>query len=557
MADGHEVLALWAAWRADTQRPARLFLTAVCPPGWQGPHNVPPPLQPLADTLRQHCFGLRPGVHRIQLDSDAVQLTLWVGDVHTMLRQQSSTADTIGMHPMALDAHGAKALSRHCRRGTLLHAPSAPAATLQALAAAGFVVPEQGDAQPAIFDPRWQPRQRASTAPEPVAQAGTAVVIGAGLAGSAVAYSLAQRGWEVMVLAAGSEPADGASGLPAGLFCPHVSPDDSMLSRLSRSGVRMTQQRLQALCDVGTDWAPSGVLEHCTDGGTGLPAHWVGTAGQDWSSPATAAQLHTAGLPTDTMACWHQQAGWVRPAQLVQAQLRHPRIRFMGASPVAQLQRSATGHWQAWHAQGQLLAQADIAVVACGPATPALLGSAQHWGLQAIRGQITWGLHDAVNSAVLPPFPVNGNGNLVTHIPLHQGTGWVMGSTFERDVTQMPISLTDQAAAHVVNYEKLSTLLPATQHTMAPWFDPSRPECQPTWGRVRCASHDRLPIAGPANPQAPGLWVLTALGARGLTLSVLCGELIAARLHAEPLPLDAKLAAHLGTERLHHTAPSV
>ena len=40
------------------------------------------------------------------------------------------------------------------------------------------------------------------------------------------------------------------------------------------------------------------------------------------------------------------------------------------------------------------------------------------------------------------------------------------------------------------------------------------------------------------------------MGARGLTLSVLCGELIAAQLHGEPLPLDHRLAQHLGTERL-------
>ncbi len=40
------------------------------------------------------------------------------------------------------------------------------------------------------------------------------------------------------------------------------------------------------------------------------------------------------------------------------------------------------------------------------------------------------------------------------------------------------------------------------------------------------------------------------MGARGLTLALLCGELLAARLQGEPLPLDAKLARALGTERL-------
>ncbi len=85
---------------------------------------------------------------------------------------------------------------------------------------------------------------------------------------------------------------------------------------------------------------------------------------------------------------------------------------------------------------------------------------------------------------------------------------------------------------------------------MTPWFTPGDERCQPTWGRVRVASHDRLPIAGRVGNATPGLWACTAMGARGLTLSVLCGELIAAQLHGEPLPLDAKLAQHLGTERL-------
>ena len=70
---------------------------------------------------------------------------------------------------------------------------------------------------------------------------------------------------------------------------------------------------------------------------------------------------------------------------------------------------------------------------------------------------------------------------------------------------------------------------------------------------MRCAAYDRLPLAGPAGQSAddlPGLWVLTGLGSRGLTLSMLCGELLAARLHGEPLPLDARLAQALGTQRL-------
>ena len=68
---------------------------------------------------------------------------------------------------------------------------------------------------------------------------------------------------------------------------------------------------------------------------------------------------------------------------------------------------------------------------------------------------------------------------------------------------------------------------------------------------MRCTAPDRLPIVGRVDPaHLPGLWVSTAMGARGLTLALLCGELLAARLQGEPLPIDTRLAKALGTERL-------
>jgi tRNA 5-methylaminomethyl-2-thiouridine biosynthesis bifunctional protein len=48
---------------------------------------------------------------------------------------------------------------------------------------------------------------------------------------------------------------------------------------------------------------------------------------------------------------------------------------------------------------------------------------------------------------------------------------------------------------------------------------------------------------------APGLQVLTGLGARGLALSVLCGQWLAARMCGEPLPLETDLSQRLVAER--------
>lgn len=578
------VLQLWHTWQQcpPSQRPERLHLTvmlsaaeaALSPPPAQ---SLPAELASLAHQLRPQWWGLLPGVHRLPLANDMLQLTLWVGDAAHLLRQQTQVSDSVllGAWPAMQDSQDLyllKALVRQCRVGTGLSGPAQPHndALHQAWRQCGITPVDAAESPPdcwhARFAPRWTPRPRSCAGPAPVQRPGHALVVGAGIAGSAVAYSLALRGWQVTVLAAGPQVADGASGLPAGLFCPHVSPDDSVLSRLSRQGVRLTAQRLQAVCAPDQDWAPTGVLEHSTDGGTGLPAHWHGGPGDAWSHPASATQLTAAGLPTDTGACWHVPAGWVRPVRWVQAQLQHPHIHVRTDARVAQLQPSAVG-WQACDAQDHCLAEADIAVLATGAGTGALLHALQpdapSWTLQPIRGQITWGWEDMAPIGALPPFSLNGHGNLVTGVPLDMPgatpgrRGWVMGSTFERDVTTLPIGAADQAMAHAVNFDKLQTLLPACAAALAPAFAP--PQVPPTWGAIRIASHDRLPIVGPVldaqGHARPGLWISTAMGSRGLTLSVLCAELLAARLHGEPLPLEAALAQHLASERLPRHPP--
>jgi tRNA 5-methylaminomethyl-2-thiouridine biosynthesis bifunctional protein len=70
------------------------------------------------------------------------------------------------------------------------------------------------------------------------------------------------------------------------------------------------------------------------------------------------------------------------------------------------------------------------------------------------------------------------------------------------------------------------------------------------WAGVRCTTPDRLPRVGGVAPDlAPGLHLLTGLGARGLTLSVLCGQWLAATLCQEPWPLEPELGLRLAADR--------
>ncbi|RQO80851.1 FAD-dependent 5-carboxymethylaminomethyl-2-thiouridine(34) oxidoreductase MnmC [Acidovorax sp. FJL06] len=599
---GLNFLVTWAAWRADPARPTLLHFVSteawpVSAADLLRATSVHPELAPLAEALHQQWWGLLPGVHRLRFDDGRVLLTLYVGDTQAMLRQQNLTVDSIYLdgfspqrNPENWDLHTLKAVARCCRRGTQLATWTIARAVRDALAQCGFEVtrvpgvPPKRDNLHATYNPRWEPR----TTRQPVATAdpalpGPCIVIGGGIAGAATAASLARRGWQVMVLDQAAEPAAGASALPAGVFAPHVSPDDSVLSRLSRSGIRTTLQQARELLNEGVDWAPCGVLEHRTDGSPGLPPDWATGPGAAWSEPASPATLAAALLPPGATACWHPQAGWVRPARLARALLAQPGIQWQGNCPVAQLRRVETPAapgapaattataWQALDAQGQVLAEAPTVVIAAGAGSPALLS--HRWPLQPVRGQVSWAPHpdgaDASGAPAAPllPFPANGHGNLVPRFPLGDGAdgpqGWVMGSTFERDVEALPPSAADTQAAHATNWAKLQGLLPGIAPQLETAFAPALATAPGaglalpgtptvhTWAAVRCTAPDRLPIVGPVDAaRLPGLWVSTAMGARGLTLALLCGELLAARLQGEPLPIDARLAKALGTERL-------
>ncbi len=384
-----------------------------------------------------------------------------------------------------------------------------------------------------------------------------ALVIGAGLSGSAVAHSLALRGWAVTVLDRAAGVGAGASGLPAGLAAPHVSPDDNVLSRLTRAGVKATVQRAQTLLQNGTDWALTGVLEHNLAGKRRLPKAEIAQApgadtAFDTSTPgstlASPAQIAAAGLPPETPALWHSMAGWIRPRQLVAAQLQTPGVQVLWGQAVQHIERQ-NGWWTVYDAQGRALGHAPLLVVASAFDSLALLRPLPGFAvpLNPLRGQVSFGhMHDLSDAQrqLLPPFPVNGHGSFIHGVPTPEGpAGWYIGSTFERNCEQAPVRPEDHAA----NQLRLSTLLPDLGAAMQNRFEPAHVH---GWAGLRCTLPDRLPAVGPIDSESlPGLWLSAGMGARGISLAVLCGELVAAWLDNEPLPIEASLSQHLAAER--------
>jgi tRNA 5-methylaminomethyl-2-thiouridine biosynthesis bifunctional protein len=491
--------------------------------------------------------GLLPGFHRFVFEQGQVQLTLCIGDTPQIAKEIDIASHSISVDH--IDTWGVKNLARLSKVGTHLQWQKASACGMTELQSAGFQI--DASTQRACYQPNWQVKSSLRQSP---AFLKNAIVIGAGLAGSAVAYSLASRGWNVQVLDQGATLGAGASGLPAGILATHVSPDNNVLSRITRDGVRATLQRAQALLEHGFDWKLSGLIEHRYAGKRELPKgdRWP-KEGHEWSTQASIQQKLAAGLTEETAALWHNLAGWLQPQSLVKAQLQHPNIELRTQQKVAKLHAN-NKQWQCIDAEGELIAQAPLLVLANAYDAQALINSvmlspqaAPHPYLPAtaLRGQVTIGPMRALSAQMqksLPHFPVNGHGSLICHLQSSE-TYWMVGSSFQRNDFDLQIRHEDQ----ISSMQQWAELMPAWQDEILNQIDL---EQTTAWAAIRMALPDRLPAVGAfSHPELKGLTVCTGLGARGISWSVLCGELLAAQVSHEPLPMAASLAKLMAANR--------
>ncbi len=378
------------------------------------------------------------------------------------------------------------------------------------------------------------------------------IVVGAGLAGSACAYALAQQGCEVTVLDAAqstSSPsgfaATASSSLPAALMAPHHGASSNPITQLSHLGIAATMQAVRGLLVQGRDWQHCGTLQRA--GKLGPQAHWF------------------------------SGAAWVKPAALVAAWLAHPRVTLLAGAAVHRLQRSAgtASGWQALDAQGSVLAQADAAVLANAYQAKALLNGLglQHAtdALHQVAGQVVYGPWTAEWQAFWPQLlpelaqhratdqteplakdycAVNGNGHFIPNIPWQVELGeriWLSGSTYEHGTPHSaPQTAQVTAQGLATNLQRLQQLIPAAANLLTAQHSAGQLR---GWAGARCTTRDRLPIVG-AVPELQGLYTCTAMGSRGLSFAAVCGQHLAAFVTGGQINvLPAQLMRATATER--------
>ena len=554
---GHNFLATWDAWRQDPARCARLHFVAV-------EHRPPTraalvrahaelPWPELAANLVQAWPALTPNLHLLDFEQGRVQLTLALGDAATLLPALRLAADAVyldsrlgtGDMPRAALAL-LKAIGRRSAPGATAASRRLAPGQQAGLLTAGYelgrqpAAGDQGDSTTARFAPRHARRSLPSAA----VQADHAVVIGAGLAGAAAAQALARQGLAVTVFERETQPAQAASGNPAGIFHGTLDGDDGTYARLYRAAALAAATEYRSAIDSGR--VSGQVLGLLRLAAPGLTHAELSAQLQRLQMPPDYVQALDAAEASQLAGvllrqpCWYYPGGgWVAPPQWVQHALQTPGIELRGGAPVQAIVREDS-NWLLLDATGRTLARAAVLVLANAADAQRLLAPLGYapWPLQQTRGQVT---HWRCEPPSPLRLPLAGDGYA---LPLPQGL--LCGATRQADDAGTELRHAD----HLHNLARLHSLTGLQAST-----EPSDWQGRVGW---RLHSPDRLPIAGPLPalnlgtgqrrdqlrllPRERGLFVLTALGARGLTLAPLLARLVAAQAVGTPWPLEQDLA---------------
>lgn len=363
-----------------------------------------------------------------------------------------------------------------------------------------------------------------------------ALVLGAGIAGAAAARALAERGCAVTVMDAFG-PAAGASGNPAAVLRPVLARDsDDPLSLFYTAAFDAAVVRINRLREQGNTLAGAfeGVLQ-CHPRARELR----GAASYNYLSHEEV--LSRLGPSATSDGVWFTEAGWVCPPHYTAALLNHPGIEQVQGE-VARLQHNGLS-WQLLAANETPLGRANNLVLANGWRLQQL-SPTESLPINPVASQL---LHFCTaHASDGPPVPVVGGGTLCP-----TANGWLITAGHWHDSTEDTVDPSRDAEI--------------LERSAALWSMPAGADGYHARAAVRATSRDYLPMVGgvpdfaqaatvyedlhhgrathhyPPTPYLPGLYVLGALGGRGITSAQLCAEVLCAAFHGEPHPWQMAL----------------
>ena len=516
------------------------------------------------------------GCHRLLFADGRIRLDLWFGDIKEMLPQVPHPATGLvdawyldgfspAKNPEMWTQDLFDDLARLARPDATLSTFTCAGFVRRGLIAAGFAMKKvkgHGSKREMLAGVREGKVPQQSIAPwyaRPTGREGEVLIIGGGIASAMTALSLVERGRHVTLLCEDGEPASGASGNRQGALYPLLNGEHDALSRFYSLAFGFARNRLLALAKhhpVAFSLCGVTQLGYDDKSAAKLAKMSQGPFPPELMHPLSAAEVEqVVGLPCDADGVSYPLGGWLCPADLTRAAIREAqasgRLEVVFNAAATHIAEQ-DGGWRVESRDGRQWRAPNL-VVAAGHQLPALLPFAE-LPLYPVRGQVS---HVPTTAGLSQLKTVLCYDGYLT--PAHNGAHCI-GASYGRNQTDLAYRTDEQEQ----NRARLQACVPQQR-----W--PAEVDVSGAQARVgvRCASRDHLPVAGPvarlaaladhdvnapadqqsALPLHAGLYVLGALGSRGLCSAPLCGELVASEICGEPLPLAADLLEALHPAR--------
>lgn len=541
-------------------------------------HRHWPELAPWAEQLQAQWPHAMPGCHRLLLAGGRVTLDLWFGDINTLtdalddsLNQKVDAWFLDGFAPAKNPDMWTpslfNAMARLARPGGTLATFTSAGFVRRGLQEAGFTMQKRkgfgrkremltGEMQQTLSVPPRTPWFARTPA------AGQeAAIVGGGIASALLSLALLRRGWQVTLYCADDAPAKGASGNRQGALYPLLSAHDPALARFFPAAFTFARRLYDALpVEFDHDWC--GVTQLGWDEKSQQKiAQMLSLALPSAVAVAVDAEAvkATTGVDTGCGGIQYPAGGWLCPAQLTAAVLAlavSQGLRVHYQSEVNALTATEAG-WQLAFNSG---------------------ASASHQTVVLANG------HRVNQFAQTESLPVYAVGGQVSHIPSRPALsalrqvlcydGYLtpqnpsngehcIGASYHRG--QQEPSYSDDDQQH--NRQRLIDCFPDAEWAKEVDVSGKSARCG-----VRCATRDHLPMVGNVGdyaatlvnyadlaehnesavsaPVHAGLYMLGALGSRGLCSAPLVAEILSAQMSDEPIPLEGETLAALNPNRL-------
>lgn len=259
-------------------------------------------------------------------------------------------------------------------------------------------------------------------------------IIGGGLAGTACAYILKQRGYDPVLYEAADTLAAGASGNVLGLYNPRLSVDLKPHGWYYKAAFELALSTFEALPAI--DWNPCGALHLITNEQKHIRYHKMV---KSWGWPS--AYMHLVSAPEASEianislthdALFLPKSGYVSPHKLCHAYAKDIDIKLN--TIITDLDDLS----------------ADIVILACGMGV-LNFAVAQDLPLRPVAGQVTITAATRASAQLKTALCYGGYCT-----PTYDGQNHMIGATFHRHVTNTAIRAEDDQD----NIEKLNAVCP-------------------------------------------------------------------------------------------------